>query len=585
MSRPILLACLVLALGPAARAQQTVLLSQSGGIVGNALSSYPVGDWDGTRFVFQSYASNLVANDTNALRDLFLCEPAPGVLERVSVGPGGIEADGPSRAASLSWDGRWLAFESEATNLVAQDTNAQADVFVRDLLLGTNRIVSLAHDGAQGDGPSMVPWLAGHGRFVAFTSAATNLVPGDGNACDDVFVRDLLAGGVERVSLGANGVEANGPSFATAISCDGRFVCFHSTATNLVPGDTNAASDVFVRDRLSGTTQRASVDGSGLEADGPSSFGALSADGRVVAFQSLATNLVAGDTNGTSDVFVRDLETGLVLRASVAASGAEAHGSALAPSLSADGRFLGFASDAPDLVPGDTNALSDAFVRDLRDDVLERSSVTSSGAQADSGSFFPALTPDGRWIGFGSFATNLAFNDSNGIEDAFARDQGSWPHTSWCFDDPAAPLTCPCTNAGAFGRGCANSSGARGAELAASGAAVPDSVLFTAWGMPVGASALVVQGSAPLAVQSGWGDGVRCIGGALLRLYVASAAGGRIDVPGPGDPGVSARSAQLGDVLVAGSTRHYQVLYRDRTPGFCPAGGSFNATNALSISW
>ncbi len=585
MLRPIPLALLALALAAPARAQQTVLLSQSGGIVGNALSAYPVGDWDGSRFVFQSYASNLVPNDGNALRDLFLCDPSSGAIERLSVDPAGNDADGPSRAASLGWDGRLVAFESEATNLVAHDTNAQPDIFVRDLALGVTHLVSRAADGTQGDGPSLVPYLAGHGRWVAFTSAATNLVPGDTNGCDDVFVRDLASGAIERASVGPNGLEADAASFATAISCDGRFVCFTSSATNLVAGDTNALSDVFVRDRLSGTTARVSLGAGGVQGDGPSSFGALSADGRSVAFQSLATNLVAGDTNGTSDVFVRDLAGGEVLRASCAASGGESHGTALAPSLSADGRFVCFASDAPDLVPGDANALSDVFVRDLVDGTLERVSVTGVGAEANSGSFFPALTPDGRWVGFGSFATNLAFNDSNGIEDAFARDRGGWPHASFCHDDPFAPLACPCTNAGAFGRGCENSSVAAGAELAAAGEAVPDSVVFSAWGLPRGTSALVVQGTGPLALQVGWGDGVRCIGGALERLYVASANGGRIDVPGPGDPSVSARSAQLGDPLGAGTTRVYQVLYRDPAPGFCPAGGGFNATNALSIVW
>src|SRR5207249_1268748 len=205
---------------------------------------------------------------------------------------------------ALSADGRFVAFGSDATNLVAGDTNGTTDVFVHDRQTGTTERVSVASGGGtQGNGKSggffAFPALSADGRFVAFQSDATNLVAGDTNGTTDVFVHDRQTATTERVSV-------NGFSAGPALSADGRFVAFHSTGSNLVAGDTNGATDVFVHDRQTGTTERVSGASDGTQGNDASAGPALSADGRLVAFHSSATNLVAGDANRAYDVFVHD---------------------------------------------------------------------------------------------------------------------------------------------------------------------------------------------------------------------------------------------------------------------------------------
>src|SRR5205823_5466864 len=212
------------------------------------------------------------------------------------------------------------------------------------------------------------------------------------------------------------GAEANGTSFAPAISADGRFVAFPSEATNLVPGDTNGVTDVFVRDRRTGTTERVSVSSAGAEANGTSFTPAISADGRFVAFSSDATNLVGRDTNGAVDVFVNDRMTGMTERVSVDSTGAQANAASIeqfCPALSGDGRFVAFESDATNLVPGDTNGVADVFVHDRLTATTERVSVDSAGAQANDKSDFPAISADGSVVAFVSTASNLVPDDTN----------------------------------------------------------------------------------------------------------------------------------------------------------------------------
>jgi len=200
-----------------------------------------------------------------------------------------------------------VAFISDATNLVSGDVNGSSDAFVRDRLNGTTRRVSVGAGGVEANRlTGNAPSISADGRFVAFDSSASNLVPGDTNGIQDIFVRDLQAKTTTRVSVGAGGVEANGISISPTLSTDGRFVAFSSDATNLVNADTNGLHDVFVTDRLAGTTRRASVGAGGVQGNSPSFGPSVSTDGAHVEFVSNATNLVAGDTNGEMDVFVRD---------------------------------------------------------------------------------------------------------------------------------------------------------------------------------------------------------------------------------------------------------------------------------------
>lgn len=235
----------------------------------------------------------------------------PRFMTRVSVDSAGVQGDGPSlqsniSADSLSADGRFVAFESNATNLVAGDSNGFTDVFVHDRQTGATTRISVSSAGLQGDLPSYKPKISDDGRFVSFNSIASNLVAGDTNGTSDSFVHDRQTGTTTRVSVDSAGVQGNRNSLETAISGDGRFVAFNSEATNLVTGDTNAQFDVFVHDRQTATTTRVSVDSAATQANRNSVIPAISADGRFVAFESEATNLVTGDTNNSADVFVHD---------------------------------------------------------------------------------------------------------------------------------------------------------------------------------------------------------------------------------------------------------------------------------------
>ena len=388
----------------------------NGGSFGLAISR-------GGRFVaFDSEASNLVAGDTNGTQDVFVRDRLAGVTRRVSVGPGGRQANRFCWFPEISDDGRYVIFSSRASNLVAGDTNDTFDIFMRDTVAGATRRVSVGPGGRQGNGASLNKAISEDGRVVAFGSAASNLVRGDTNGAGDVFVRDQQARVTRRVSVGLGGRDANGDSFDVAMSANGRFVAFISDASNLVRGDTNRTLDVFVRDRQAKVTQRVSVGPGGREANGVSFGPAISANGRFVAFMSEASTLVRRDTNDSVDVFVHDRLTGLTRRVSVGPGGRQANGVSEFPAISGDGRRVVFYSDAPNLVRGDTNDALDVFVRDRLAGVTRRVSVGTGERQADSDSFGPEISADGRHIAFASVATNLVPRDTNGHTDIFVRE-------------------------------------------------------------------------------------------------------------------------------------------------------------------
>ena len=408
--------------------QTTRVSVRSDGTQANDMSLTPAVSRDGRFVAFRSFATNLVPNDTNGVPDIFVHDRNTGTTARVSVSSSGAQANGNNSATqAISADGRFVAFHSSATNLVANDTNGVDDVFVHDRNTATTTRVSVSSSGAQANNSSARPALSADGRFVAFSSNATNLVANDTNGRADIFVRDRTNGTTTRVSVTSGGTQATGGSSSgPAISADGQIVAFSSNATNLVANDTNGLSDVFVHDRTTGTTTRVSVTSGGTQAVGGSSFlGGISGDGRFVAFNSDATNLVANDTNGGGDVFVHDRNTGTTTRVSVSSSGAQGNGVSRDTRISEDGRFVVFQSFATNLVANDTNARSDIFVHDRTTGVTTRASVRSDGTQATGGeSINPAISGDGRFVVFGSFATNLVANDSNGRHDIFVRDRG-----------------------------------------------------------------------------------------------------------------------------------------------------------------
>jgi Tol biopolymer transport system component len=325
---------------------------------------------------------------------------------RVSVNSRGGQGNATSSTASISRSGRFVAFNSSASNLAAKDENDQIDVFLRDRDGRKTRLVSISSTGKGGNFQSANPSISASGRFVAFESNANNLVARDANGITtDVFVRDLKTGKTRLISISSHGKQGTGSSHGAAISADGRYVAFESGDNTLVAHDTNGVSDIFVRDRSTGTTRRASVRSQGGQVNGFSSFPSISANGRLVAFVSVAKNLT-GDKFGRPQVFVHDRLTGTTRRASVSSSRAPAF--AEQGVISANGRFVAFASTATNLAGTDTNGKSDVFVHDRKTGKTRRVSVTSNGAQMNRASVDPAISEDGRLVAFDS-SRNVGF--------------------------------------------------------------------------------------------------------------------------------------------------------------------------------
>jgi Tol biopolymer transport system component len=392
----------------------------SAGTEGNSDSLYrPSISADGRYVAFRSNASNLVVGDTNNAWDIFVHDRQSGLTERVNIDSAGAEVNVDSSDPSISADGRYVAFRSYASNLVAGDTNGYADVFVHDRQTGLTERVSVSSAGTQGDEESVGPSISADGRYVAFWSRASNLVADDTNGHYDIFVHDRQTGQTQRVSVDSTGAQSNDSSHSLSISADGRYVAFTSDASNLVAADTNEERDVFVHDRLTGQTERVSVDSMGVQADYRSHNSRISADGRCVVFESGASNLVAGDTNDAWDIFVHDRQTGLTERVNINSAGEPSSGIDSYPSISGDGRYVAFKSDARNLAADDTNGDADIFVHDRQTGVTERVGANSVGNQGNDDSLYPSISADGRYVAFGSDASNLVPGDTNNRKDIF----------------------------------------------------------------------------------------------------------------------------------------------------------------------
>ena len=420
-----LLLLVTLQIASAAPGDIELVSVDSSGNQGNSNSYVPSISGDGRFVAFESTASNLVSGDTNGTADIFVHDRQTGTTSRVSVDSSGSQGNAASLNPSISGDGRFVAFRSVASNLVSGDTNGNYDVFVHDRQTGTTSRVSVDSSGNEGNSASSDPSISSDGRFVAFTSFASNLVSGDTNSAFDIFVHDRQTGTTSRVSVDSSGNEGNSASSDPSISSDGRFVVFGSFASNLVSGDTNGIYDVFVHDRQTGTTSRVSVDSSGSQGNDLSYNPSISDDGRFVAFGSTASNLVSGDSNGKYDVFVHDRQTGTTSRVSVDSSGNQGNNHSYYPSISGDNRFVAFYSDASNLVSGDTNSFGDTFVHDRQTGTTSRISVDSSGNEGNSisNNENPSISGDGRFVAFTSYASNLVSGDTNGLPDIFVAEQ------------------------------------------------------------------------------------------------------------------------------------------------------------------
>ncbi len=400
-----------------------VTVGATGGPADEETFDGPAVSGDGRYVVFASEATNLVAgHDTNSSSDVFIRDRRTRVTHLVSVAKDGGQANSGSWHATVSGDGRYVAFESSATNLVADDHNNSRDLFLRDLKLQTtSRILS------EETWPAWDFALSADGRYVSFTSPSPDIVADDTNDTTDVFVLDCQTGSTRRVSVGTGGTQATAGGARGSMSADGRFVAFASA--DLGPGDTNEDRGVFVHDSLTGDTTRVSVPSDGSRVLGNSGEPFISADGRYVAFSSADANLVPGDTNDVKDVFVHDRVTGHTTRVSVDSDGNQVYKPSVldwymgrSSRLSADGRYVVFESSAGHLVPDDTNGTVDAFVHDLRTGKTTRASVATTGEQANAPIRSSVISADGRTVAFISAAENLVlqatyFND----EDVFVR--------------------------------------------------------------------------------------------------------------------------------------------------------------------
>jgi RHS repeat-associated protein len=373
---------------------------------------------DGRFAVFESSSTNLVPNDVNGRKDVFLRDLQSGTTSLVSVNLLALPGNGDSTEPSLSADGRFIVFASEASDLVAGDTNFTTDVFVRDRLSGTTTLASISLTGTTANGRSRNPMISADGRFVVFDSRATDLVGGGGAFVPNIFIRDLVAGTTRRVSSAPDGSEANRNTVLPYVSPDGRFVTFQSNATNLgidLGGvDPTRNQQVYLRDLQTGTLELISVTTSGKGAAGSSFAGPISTDGRFVVFESGASDILPGTCCGS--LYIRDRATGTTSRIN--------GGSSAFPYMSPDARFVLFSSFST-LTPEDTNASGDVYLLDRSNGSLTLVSMTPAG-QAGAGDSLPlAVSADGRFALFYSSAADLVANDTNGLQDVFLRDFGT----------------------------------------------------------------------------------------------------------------------------------------------------------------
>jgi Tol biopolymer transport system component len=398
----------------AADAQNTttrVSVATGGAAATGGFSGSPAISADGRFVAFASAASDLVLGDTNGSDDIFVHDRQTGKTERVNVSSSGAQATaGISHQPSISADGRFVAFVSTATNLVA-DTNGAPDVFVRDRTLSTTVRVSVVTGGGQASSSSEEPVMSADGRFVVFSSSASNLVTGDTNARIDVFRHDIQTQTTIRVSVRDGGGQVNGASGLPAVSATGRFVSFTSEATDLVSGDTNGQSDQFVRDVDAGTTTRISI-GFGSQANSRSYFGTISGDGRYVAFSSDATNLVP---DGKPGIYLRDRESATT---ALLVPGVVSGPNILmpyAPKITGDGQFVCYSALDP------TGIFEEQTLIDRQARRTTRVSVTQNGEAVTTSSFDCAPSADGSFVAFSTKAANVVEGDTNGQLDVFVR--------------------------------------------------------------------------------------------------------------------------------------------------------------------
>lgn len=397
------------------------------GIGANSDSFVPDISGDGRYVAYSSFATNLVPGDDNNAPDIFIHDRRTNATEIISVDNNRDEGNSSSFDPAISDNGRFVTFYSSASDLAPNDANGDSqDIFIHDRKSDTTEIISVASDGNGGDGISFSPEISADGRYVVYFSDSTNLVSGDGNGTFDIFLYDRKKGSTERVSVSPDGEEANDASIEPDISADGRYVIYSSVASNLAPGDDNNDLDAFIFDRKKGTTELISAAPDGTAGNGGSVAFGVSANGRYVGFYSLASDLAPGDDNNAIDVFVRDRKLGTTERVSVSSDGIEGDRDSISATISDDGRFVAFFSDATNLVPGDDNNVSDVFVHERKKDTTTLLSRAIDGTPGNNASVESAISGNGKYVVYSSGASNLVPGDDNGFQDIFVASRFDW---------------------------------------------------------------------------------------------------------------------------------------------------------------
>ncbi|MFA0833580.1 MAG: Ig-like domain-containing protein [Methanobacterium formicicum] len=425
----ILLTVLTLVTGTVSATNTTELVSihTNGSQSANGYSYEPSISADGHYIAFSSNANNLIDNDTNYCSDIFVRDRLLNITERISISNTGEEGNGDSYESFISPDGRYVTFTSYASNL-GNDVNGYRDVFVRDRLLNVTQRLSVSSTGEEGNGDSYEPSISSDGCYVTFYSYASNLVENDTNGVNDIFVYNRLLKTIKLISISFNGEEANSDSYEPFISTDGNFIVFTSYASNLVENDTNDASDVFVFHQKLNTIKRVSVSFDDGNGNNDSFEPCISSDGRYIAFSSFASNLVENDTN-IRDVFIFDQISGVTERVSISNADEKSIENNYNPSISGDGRYVAFVSG--NTKPAVSKSLSsfenedeivDIFVCDLWSKITRKITISSTGEEANANSEDPVISGNGQYVAFRSYATNLVQGYDNDYGNIFVHD-------------------------------------------------------------------------------------------------------------------------------------------------------------------
>ncbi|MCA9905708.1 MAG: PD40 domain-containing protein, partial [Anaerolineae bacterium] len=384
----------------------------------NGRSYHPTISSDGLYVVFASDASNLLPGDTNGRSDVFSYDRLTCTLTLISVAADGVTfGNGDSVAPAVTSDGRYVAFQSAARNLLSAAVSTTWAIFLRDTQTNETVIISVAPDGSAADAQSRLPAISADGRYIAYQSQATNLTNDEDTIIYDIFLFDRDTNETIRVSNSYDGGMPFGQSERAAISADGRYVAYDSVAPNIIPDDTNSFMDVFVYDRTTGQTKRVSVSSSGAQNSGTSSNPALTADGQYITF-SASGSLQTG-YGGPYNVYLHDQLNGQTIQISLPMSNTQAGAESGGSVLSSDGNYVVYSSYANSLVHGDTNGATDIFRYDRTTGVTARLSLTETGAQANDGTFTPRVSANGELLTYWSKASNLVGGDTNSVEDVF----------------------------------------------------------------------------------------------------------------------------------------------------------------------